>query len=382
MSVPYTFATQTATIPLSELDTNFATPITLGSTAMILGNTYGNISGLTLTSPTLTTPTLTAPILGTPASGNLANCTFPTLNQSTTGNAATATAPSGGGSFITTTNIAAQSVSYATTAGNGGVSSVNGNTGAVTVSNYISSQMFAPAIFVGTVSGTTLNVTAITYGVINYGNTVFGTGLSGSPKINAYGSGGTTGTGGIGTYQLSVSQGVLSSFTMNNGTGSGTYVVPSNVSGLKITASGGGGGGGGARLSSGGSNGGTGGTTSFGSYMTVTGGAGGVLNGSAGANGTCVSAIYGLNSNFINTDGSGGGFGNKGSGGSANGYCCTTNYGGAGGISVTSVSNVTPPSAGTLVTVTVGANGTAGSNGNNPVTAPTAGSQGFCLIEW
>ncbi len=30
--------------------------------------------------------------LGTPASGNLANCTFPTLNQSTTGNAATATA--------------------------------------------------------------------------------------------------------------------------------------------------------------------------------------------------------------------------------------------------------------------------------------------------
>jgi len=30
--------------------------------------------------------------LGTPSSGNLANCTFPTLNQSTTGNAATATA--------------------------------------------------------------------------------------------------------------------------------------------------------------------------------------------------------------------------------------------------------------------------------------------------
>ena len=37
------------------------------------------------------TPTLIAPILGTPTSGNLANCTFPTLNQSTTGTAATAT---------------------------------------------------------------------------------------------------------------------------------------------------------------------------------------------------------------------------------------------------------------------------------------------------
>lgn len=36
-------------------------------------------------------PTLVTPALGTPASGNLANCTFPTLNQSTSGNAATAT---------------------------------------------------------------------------------------------------------------------------------------------------------------------------------------------------------------------------------------------------------------------------------------------------
>lgn len=31
--------------------------------------------------------TLVAPVLGTPASGNLANCTFPTLNQNTTGSA-------------------------------------------------------------------------------------------------------------------------------------------------------------------------------------------------------------------------------------------------------------------------------------------------------
>lgn len=37
---------------------------------------------------TLTNKTLTAPALGTPVSGNLANCTFPTLNQNTTGTAA------------------------------------------------------------------------------------------------------------------------------------------------------------------------------------------------------------------------------------------------------------------------------------------------------
>ena len=41
----------------------------------------------TLTNKTLTSPTLTTPVLGTPASGDLSNCTFPTLNQNTTGTA-------------------------------------------------------------------------------------------------------------------------------------------------------------------------------------------------------------------------------------------------------------------------------------------------------
>jgi hypothetical protein len=45
----------------------------------------------TLTNKTLTSPTLTTPALGTPDSGDLTNCTFPTLNQSTTGNADTVT---------------------------------------------------------------------------------------------------------------------------------------------------------------------------------------------------------------------------------------------------------------------------------------------------
>ena len=45
----------------------------------------------TLTNKTLTSPTLTAPVLGTPSSGNLANCTFPTLNQNTTGSSGSCT---------------------------------------------------------------------------------------------------------------------------------------------------------------------------------------------------------------------------------------------------------------------------------------------------
>jgi hypothetical protein len=50
--------------------------------------TKADTNGATLTNTTLSSPTLTTPALGTPASGNLANCTFPTLNQNTTGTAA------------------------------------------------------------------------------------------------------------------------------------------------------------------------------------------------------------------------------------------------------------------------------------------------------
>ena len=38
-----------------------------------------------------TSPSFTTPALGTPSSGNLTNCTFPTLNQNTTGNAGSVT---------------------------------------------------------------------------------------------------------------------------------------------------------------------------------------------------------------------------------------------------------------------------------------------------
>ena len=49
MAVPNIFATATSSIPLSQLDTNFATAITLGSTGLYLGNTTTSVAGLTLT---------------------------------------------------------------------------------------------------------------------------------------------------------------------------------------------------------------------------------------------------------------------------------------------------------------------------------------------
>jgi hypothetical protein len=46
-----------------------------------------------------TSPTLVTPALGTPSSGTLTNCTFPTLNQNTTGSAATVTGNATGATF-------------------------------------------------------------------------------------------------------------------------------------------------------------------------------------------------------------------------------------------------------------------------------------------
>jgi len=52
-----------------------------------------------------TSPTFVTPLLGTPTSGNLANCTFPTLNQNTTGSAASLSI-SGQTGLLTVTGLA------------------------------------------------------------------------------------------------------------------------------------------------------------------------------------------------------------------------------------------------------------------------------------
>ena len=53
MAVPNIFGTATAAIPLSNLDTNFATPITLGNTAIQLGNTVTTLNNMTLANVTI-----------------------------------------------------------------------------------------------------------------------------------------------------------------------------------------------------------------------------------------------------------------------------------------------------------------------------------------
>jgi hypothetical protein len=70
MTVPYTFGTATTSIPLSNLDANFNTPITLGNTSIYLGNTTTTIGNLTLTNATI-------------SSGNIANITITNVSVTT-----------------------------------------------------------------------------------------------------------------------------------------------------------------------------------------------------------------------------------------------------------------------------------------------------------
>jgi Chaperone of endosialidase len=72
MAVPYTFGTATASIPLSQLDSNFATVITLGNTAIQLGNTVTTLNNMTLANVTISSGNVT-----------LTNVTITTANVTT-----------------------------------------------------------------------------------------------------------------------------------------------------------------------------------------------------------------------------------------------------------------------------------------------------------
>ena len=55
----YTFANATSAIPLSNLDSNFATPITLGNTAVTINGTFSSIGNLTLNNTTIASGNIT-----------------------------------------------------------------------------------------------------------------------------------------------------------------------------------------------------------------------------------------------------------------------------------------------------------------------------------
>ena len=90
------------------------------------------------------------------------------------------------------------------------------------------------AVFTGTISGTTLTVTAITNGAITVGQSLFGINVAAETVITALG----TGSGGVGTYTINLSQTVSTAELMNSapvgavitGTISGTTLSVTAVS--------------------------------------------------------------------------------------------------------------------------------------------------------
>lgn len=91
MAVPYTFATATTSIPLSQLDSNFATAITLGNTAVYLGNTTTSLGNVTLVNTTVTNYVET---LYSATGNTTVALTNGTLQKITTSGATTITLPS------------------------------------------------------------------------------------------------------------------------------------------------------------------------------------------------------------------------------------------------------------------------------------------------
>jgi len=110
--------------------------------------------------------------------------------------------------------------------------------------NFVTIGATAAAVVTGSISGTTLTVTAVTSGTLAVGAVISGTGVTAGTSITVLGSG----TGGVGTYTVSASQTVSSTtitrqpvvgatFTTSGaGSGTGTASVRS-ISSVTLTGS-------------------------------------------------------------------------------------------------------------------------------------------------
>lgn len=119
-----------------------------------------------------------------------------------------------------------------TTTGRVGINDNGINAYIVDGTNRYSWRISTPssAVFTGSISGTTLTVTAITNGIIAAGQSLFGVNVTSETVITALG----TGTGGIGTYTINLSQTIAS--RQMNSTAVGAQVTGS-ITGTTLTVS-------------------------------------------------------------------------------------------------------------------------------------------------
>lgn len=111
MGVPNTFASQSGSIPLSQLDTNFATPVTLGNTSLYLGNTTTSVGNVTVANVTVTDYTETLNAIGNSSTSQTITLTTGTVQTVTLTANCTFTMPTvvGGKSFMVFVNSGAGS---------------------------------------------------------------------------------------------------------------------------------------------------------------------------------------------------------------------------------------------------------------------------------
>ena len=118
----YTFANATTALPLTQLDANFATPITLGNTAVTINGTFSSIGNLTLNNATIasgnsTVTKETVTTITSPAATNLtiqsAGTTAMTIDTSQNVGIGTSS-PTGKLNISTTNNSVIQLISGTT----------------------------------------------------------------------------------------------------------------------------------------------------------------------------------------------------------------------------------------------------------------------------
>jgi hypothetical protein len=182
MAVPYTFGSATASIPLSQLDSNFATTITLGNTAIQLGNTVTTLNNMTFANVTISSVATTFP------NNYLSNSTV------TLGNA---------------------------TLTLGGTTSMVGN---LTVTNAVVTEMRETATISATAATGTINYDALTQVVLYYT-----TDASGNFTVNFRGNGTTS----LNTL-MSTGQSLSATFLVTNGS-TAYYNSAVQVDGSSVT---------------------------------------------------------------------------------------------------------------------------------------------------
>jgi hypothetical protein len=167
MAVPYTFSTATGSLPLSQLDSNFSTAITIGNTAVVLGDSITTINNLTLGNVAITSVSTAFPNGYLANSNVIVGTTTLTLGSTVTSinglSLSNVTISSGNVTIsnVTTTNVTATTANV-TTANVGtlvviGDATVGGNT-TVTGNITAAKGTFTSANVSGTANVSTLAV--------------------------------------------------------------------------------------------------------------------------------------------------------------------------------------------------------------------------------